>query len=162
MNWLDVLQVTQVARLVRPFSGGGRHEILAQPKLYAFDTGFVCHARGWDRLRPEDFGILWEHLVLDTLLAAPVPEVKFWRDKSKREVDFVIPRSRDSVDAIECKWSPEAFDPGNLAAFRAIYPSGRNFVCCPNLTKSYERSFGNLSVAFVGAGPLRALVQVDR
>jgi predicted AAA+ superfamily ATPase len=162
MNWLDVLQVTQVARLVRPFSGGGRHEILAQPKLYAFDTGFVCHARGWDRLRPEDFGILWEHLVLDTLLAAPVPEVKFWRDKSKREVDFVIPRSRDSVDAIECKWSPEAFDPGNLATFRAIYPSGRNFVCCPNLTKSYERSFGNLSVEFVGAGPLRALVQVDR
>jgi predicted AAA+ superfamily ATPase len=162
MNWLDVLQVTQVARLVRPFSGGGRHEILAQPKLYAFDTGFVCHARGWDRLRPEDFGILWEHLVLDTLLAAPVPEVKFWRDKSKREVDFVIPRSRDSVDAIECKWSPEAFDPGNLAAFRAIYPSGRNFVCCPNLTKSYERSFGNLSVEFVGARTLRALEQVDR
>jgi hypothetical protein len=122
----------------------------------------VCHARGWDRLRPEDFGILWEHLVLDTLLAAPVPEVKFWRDKSKREVDFVIPRSRDSVDAIVCKWSPEAFDPGNLAAFRANYPSGRNFVCCPNLTKSYERSFGNLSVAFVGAGPLRGLVQIDR
>ena len=162
MNWLEVLQVTQVARLVRPFSGGGRHEILAQPKLYAFDTGFVCHARGWDRLRPEDFGILWEHLVLDTLLAAPVPEVKFWRDKSKREVDFVIPRSRDSVDAIECKWSPEAFDPGNLATFRAIYPEGRNFVCCPNLANSYARRFGELRVEFVSAGLLRALVQENR
>jgi hypothetical protein len=46
MNWLDVLQITQVARMVRPFSGGGRREIIAQPKLYAFDTGFVCHARG--------------------------------------------------------------------------------------------------------------------
>jgi predicted AAA+ superfamily ATPase len=162
MNWLDVLQVTQVARLVRPFSGGGRHEILAQPKLYAFDTGFVCHARGWDRLRPEDVGILWEHLVLDTLLATPVPEVKFWRDKSKREVDFLIPRSRDSVDAIECKWSPEAFDPGNLATFRAIYPEGRNFVCCPNLAKSYARRFGELRVEFLSAGLLRTLVQEDR
>jgi predicted AAA+ superfamily ATPase len=64
MTWLDVLQITQVARLVRPFSGGGRREIIAQPKLYAFDTGFVCHARGWDSLRSEDLGMLWEHLVL--------------------------------------------------------------------------------------------------
>jgi hypothetical protein len=31
MTWLDVLQITQVARLVRPFSGGGRREIIAQP-----------------------------------------------------------------------------------------------------------------------------------
>ncbi|NDH54141.1 MAG: DUF4143 domain-containing protein [Betaproteobacteria bacterium] len=56
---------------VRPFSGGGRREIIAQPKLYAFDTGFVCHARGWDRLRLEDLGTLWEHMVLETLLPHP-------------------------------------------------------------------------------------------
>ena len=30
----------------------------------------VCYARGWDQLRPEDCGGLWEHLMLDTLIAA--------------------------------------------------------------------------------------------
>jgi hypothetical protein len=159
MNWLDVLQTTQIARIVRPFSGGGRREIIAQPKLYAFDTGFVCHARGWDRLRPEDLGILWEHLVLDTLVAAPAREILFWRDKSQREIDFVVPRSRDTADAIECKWNPAAFAPENLSAFRAIYPHGRNVVCCPNLPKPYQRHFDNLLVEFMNPKDLRLFVQ---
>jgi predicted AAA+ superfamily ATPase len=159
MNWLDVLQTTQVARFVRPFSGGGRREIIAQPKLYAFDTGFVCHARGWDRLRPEDLGTLWEHLVLDTLIAAPTREIMFWRDKSQREIDFIIPQSRNVADAIECKWAPAAFDPENLTAFRAIYPTGRNVVCCPNLTKAYQKHFGDLLVEFMGPRDLRLSVQ---
>ena len=159
MTWLDVLQITQVARMVRPFSGGGRREIIAQPKLYAFDTGFVCHARGWDRLKPEDLGVLWEHLVLDTLVATPAREILFWRDKSQREIDFVVPRSRDAVDAIECKWTPSAFEPENLSTFRSIYPSGRNVVCCPNLTKPYQRHFGDLLVEFMNAKDLRLFIQ---
>jgi predicted AAA+ superfamily ATPase len=159
MNWLDVLEITHVARMVRPFSGGGRREIIAQPKLYAFDTGFVCHARGWDRLRLEDLGTLWEHMVLETLLAAPAREIMFWRDKSQREIDFVIPRSRGTVDAIECKWSPAAFDSENLCAFRAIYPSGRNVVCCPNLSKPFQRHVGDLLVEFMDPMNLRLSVQ---
>jgi uncharacterized protein len=159
MNWLDVLQITQVARIVRPFSGGGRREIIAQPKLYAFDTGFVCHARGWDRLKPEDLGTLWEHLVLDALVAAPAREILFWRDKSRREIDFVLPRSRGAVDAIECKWTPAAFEPENLIAFRALYPNGRNVVCCPNLTKPFQRHFGELPVDFMNSADLRRLAR---
>jgi hypothetical protein len=62
MNWLEVYQVTHVAHLIRPFSAGGRREVIAQPKVFGFDTGMVCHARGWDHLRSEDCGALWEHL----------------------------------------------------------------------------------------------------
>ena len=36
-------------------------------KCYAFDTGFVTFEKGWDRIRDDDRGILWEHLVLDSL-----------------------------------------------------------------------------------------------
>ena len=53
IHWLDIYQVTHVAHIIRPFRGGGRREILAQPKVFGFDTGFVCHARGWDHLRSE-------------------------------------------------------------------------------------------------------------
>jgi len=124
-NWLEVYQITHVAHLVRPYSAGGRREIVAQPKVFGFDTGLVCHARGWDHLRTEDCGVLWEHLVLDTLIAAGAPKIHFWRDKQQREVDFVVPHGRDAVDAIECKWNPEAFETRGLAAFREQYSKGK-------------------------------------
>ena len=62
---LRALEITHAVTLVRPFHGGGQNEIVKQPKIYAFDTGFVSWARGWEPLRPEDCGALWEHLVLE-------------------------------------------------------------------------------------------------
>ena len=82
------------------------------------------------------------------LLAVPVPRIHFWRDKAKREVDFVVPRSRDHVDAIECKWNPDAFEADGLAAFRANYPQGRNFVVSPHIATPYKRRMKNLTVEF--------------
>ncbi len=157
-NWLEVYQVTQVIHLVRPFSGGGRREIVAQPRVFGFDTGFVTYARSWDTLRAEDCGVLWEHLVLDTLLAAGEPRLHFWRDKQQREVDFVVPRGRDCVDAIECKWKPDSFETRNLAAFRDLYPQGRNFVVSPLNSPGYPRVMNGLPVEFVTPSELRAAI----
>ncbi len=154
-NWLEIYQITHVAHLVRPFSAGGRREIVAQPKVFGFDTGFVCHARGWDYLRTEDCGLLWEHLVLDTLIAAGQTKIHFWRDKQQREVDFVVPRNRDTVDAIECKWSPEAFETRGLGAFREHYPSGKNYVVSPLNGPRYARIQAGLEIAFVTPAGLR-------
>jgi predicted AAA+ superfamily ATPase len=157
-NWLEVYQITHVAHLVRPYSAGGRREIVAQPKVFGFDTGLVCHARGWDHLRTEDCGVLWEHLVLDTLIAAGVPKIHFWRDKQQREVDFVVPHGRDAVDAIECKWNPETFETRGLAAFRGQYPKGKNYVVSPLNGPSYERVQGGLKISIVSPGELRQAI----
>jgi len=154
-NWLEVYQITHVVHLVRPFSAGGRREIVAQPKVFGFDTGLVCYARGWDHLRTEDCGVLWEHLVLDTLISAGLPKIHFWRDKQQREVDFVVPRGRDTVDAIECKWSPQAFDTRGLGVFREHYPKGKNYVACPMNCPKYERVQGDLKVVFLSPEELR-------
>jgi hypothetical protein len=158
VNWLDVYQITHVAHLVRPFSGGGRREIVSQPKVFGFDTGMVCYARGWDQLRTEDCGVLWEHLVLDTLIAAGLQKIHFWRDKQQREVDFVAPRARDTVDAIECKWNPQAFETRGLAAFREQYPKGRNFIVSPLTSPSYERVQDGLKISIVSPGALRLVL----
>jgi predicted AAA+ superfamily ATPase len=155
MNWLEVFQITHVTHLLRPYAEGGRREIIAQPKIYGFDTGFVCHVRGWEELRPGDHGLLWEHLVLDTLLAIPLPRIAYWRDKQQREVDFVVPRGRASVDALECKWKADAFEPRGLAAFRANYPQGRNYVVSPQTTAVYTRKFAGLEVTFLSVADLR-------
>lgn len=159
MNWLDVYEITRVVRVLRPFSGGGRREIVAQPKVFGFDTGLVCHARGWDRLRPEDLGTLWEHLVLDTLIASGEPRIHFWRDKAKREVDFVVPRARGRMDAIECKWRSDALEVRGLAGFRALYPEGRNFVVSPLHGPPYDRVIAGLKVSFVSPVDLRRSLQ---
>jgi predicted AAA+ superfamily ATPase len=154
-NWLEVYQITHAAHLVRPFSAGGRREIIAQPKVFGFDTGLVCHARGWDHLRTDDCGILWEHLVLDTLIAAGSPKIHFWRDKQQREVDFVVPRGREAADAIECKWKPEAFETRGLTAFREQYPKGKNFAVSPLNGPGYARVQNGLKISFVSPGELR-------
>lgn len=153
---LRALEITHAITLVRPFSGGGRHELVKQPKVYAFDTGFVSFARGWDPLRPDDFGLLWEHLVLESLQAhlAEVP-VRYWRDKAGREVDFVLSRRRDEVDAIECKWDPAAFDPSALGVFREAYPHGRNYLVTPSGDPAYVRSFRRLEVRVCTPSDLR-------
>ena len=144
---LQALEITHAVTLVRPFHGSGQRELVKMPKVYGFDTGFVSFARGWDPLRPEDCGLLWEHLVLEHLQAhVPDVQVRYWRDKAWREVDFVLGRGRDEVDAIECKWDATAFDSSSLGVFRSHYPKGRNYLVTPLDGRAYARRFGKLDV----------------
>jgi len=144
---LRALEITHAVTLVRPFHGGGQNEIVKMSKVYAFDTGFVSWARGWEPLRPEDRGELWEHLVLEHLQARFADEpIRYWRDKQGREVDFVLAHRRDEVDAIECKWDPGAFDGSALKLFRGYYPKGRNYLVTPSGDPAYTKRYGNLEV----------------
>jgi hypothetical protein len=144
---LRALEITHAVALVRPFHGSGQNELVKMPKVYAFDTGFVSFARGWDPLRQEDFGALWEHLVLEHLQAHfPDTPVRYWRDKAGREVDFVLAHRRDEVDALECKWDSRSFDSAALQVFRSYYPNGRNFLVTPSGDPAYTKAFGNLEV----------------
>lgn len=153
---LRALEITNAVTLVRPFHGSGQSEIVKQPKIYAFDTGFVSFARGWDPLRPDDYGPLWEHLVLEHLMACfPDTQVRYWRDKTGREVDFVLTLRRDEVDAIECKWNPGAFDPAALRLFRTLYPKGKNYLVSPSGDPAYSRNFGDIEVRVCTPSELR-------
>lgn len=161
MNWLEVYSVTHVIRVVRPYAAGGRREIIAQPKAFGFDTGLVCHARGWERPRNDDAGLLWEHLVLDTLIASGEPAVHYWRDKQHREVDFVIPRP-GRVDAVECKWNASSIEPRGLLAFRESYPRGLNLVVSPLEGAPYRRKIAGLEIEFMAPAHLREAMNVGR
>lgn len=146
-NYLAVLEATLVAHIVRPFSTRRSTELVSAPKVYAFDTGFVCYVRGWRDLRPDDLGLLWEHFVLNEIQASlQTQQIHYWRDKNKHEIDFVI-RSRGSVpDAIECNWSAGEFDPKNLLAFRRQYPQGRNWVVSTDVDQGYVRQIKGVEV----------------
>ena len=144
---LRALEITHAVAVVRPYHGGSKAEIVRQPKVYGFDTGFVTFARGWNPLRTEDLGVLWEHLVLEQLSSwFPDRQPLYWRDKKGHEIDFVLIRDWDAVDTVECKWDPTAFDPAAVTAFRASHPHGRNFVVAPGVAPAYRRRFGDLEV----------------
>jgi len=144
---LRALEITHGVTLVRPFHGGHPHEVVKQPKVYAFDTGFTTFARGWDALRQDDLGLLWEHLVLEHLQAHfPALQICYWRDRSGREIDFVLARGRDRVDAIESKWDPAAFDGRALAALRQHYPAGTNYLVTPSGNPAYTADVRGLEV----------------
>ena len=148
-NYLAVLKETFVAHVIRPFSTHRPTEIVAAPKVYAFDTGFVCCFRGWSQLRAEDRGFLWEHLVLNELQSVLEGDtIRYWRDKRGHEVDFILANRGRNPVALECKWSADAFIPDNVLLFRRQYPEGDNIVVCHDVEKSYSRRYADITFIF--------------
>lgn len=154
-NYLTVLEATLVAHIVRPFSTHRSTEIVSAPKVYAFDTGFVCYLRGWDTLHQEDLGSLWEHFVLNELHAhLQTREIRYWRDKNNHEIDFVYSRRGNPPDAIECKWSAGEFNPRNLLAFRRQYPEGQNWVVATDIGHPHSWHHKGVDVRYVDLATL--------
>ena len=148
-NYLRVLEATLVAHVVRPFNTHRAAEIISAPKVYGFDTGFVCYHRGWQQLRRDDMGLLWEHFVLNEIMARQQHlEVLYWRDKRGHEVDFVVAGRKHRPLAIECKWSASDFDAANLHAFRKQYPEGENVVVAQDVDRPFTRHYGAVAVRF--------------
>ncbi len=147
-NYLRVLEATFVAHIIRPFSAHRPTEIIAAPKVYGFDTGFVCYHRGWHELRREDLGLLWEHVVLNELHGRLQDRnvIRYWRDKQGHEVDFVLVDRSGPPTAIECKWSASHFDPTNLRAFRRLHPRGRNLLVAQDVGRPYALKDRHLGV----------------
>ena len=124
-------------------------EITQQPKCYGFDTGFVTFVKGWSDIREEDRGLLWEHLVLDTLrTSVHIINLFYWRDKSMREIDFVIKREEGLIDIVECKINPEQLNIKSILVFRSIYPYGNNYIVSPNIKETYKRKYDDLTIIY--------------
>lgn len=163
-NYLSVLEATYVAHIVRPFSSNKAAEVISAPKVYGFDTGFVCYYRGWRELRREDMGLLWEHYVLNEIHGRlQIRNVLYWRDKRGHEIDFVVAGRGRPPLAIECKWSATEFDPGNLKRFRERYPEGDSLVAAADVEKPFVRHYKGIEVMFVSlTGLIDALAEKSR
>ena len=154
-NYLSILEATFVVHIIRPFSTHRATEIVAAPKVYGFDTGFVCYYRGWTQLRQEDLGLLWEHFVLNEIMAhTQSREVRYWRDKREHEIDFVLTRRQGTPISIECKWAASGFSPRSLLAFRRQYPAGENFVAAHDIDRPFTRDYNGIRVKFVNLDTL--------
>ena len=102
-------------------------------------------------------GILWEHLVLNEMLARlGRPGLGYWRDKRGHEIDFVLSRRGHPPVAVECKWQADRFDPAALKSFRGFYPGGRNFLVAHDVDAPFKRKYFDLEVEVC---PLEGLIE---
>lgn len=86
---LNILEKTFICSLIRPYHTNKRTELVKNPKVYFFDTGFlnaVIPNFSQDRT---DQGALYENFVYTELLKKGFMP-KYWRTKAKAEVDFII------------------------------------------------------------------------
>ncbi len=149
-KYLSILNTTYIAHTIKPYSKNGTVEIISAPKVYGFDTGFICHARSWYSIRPHDLGVLWEHLVLNELRGrVSGTKIRYWRDKKDHEIDFVLLKSYVDPIAIECKWTYRKLNPKNIKRFRSRYPVGKNYVVCADVDRTFEEHYGDIVVKFI-------------
>lgn len=148
-NYLSVLEASYVANVLRPFNSRKPIEIVAAPKVYFFDTGFYCCYKGWNELRSDDFGVLWEHFVLNELHAhLQHRKINYWRDKLGHEIDFVLVAKNQKIIAIECKWRYAEPEIASFRAFAKIYPESEFFIVCSNINESFKKIIGGICVTF--------------
>ena len=159
-NYLSALEATYVVHVIRPFNTHKAKEIVTAPKVYAFDTGFFCYYRGWDRLRAEDLGGLWEHFVLNEIQGhLQLRDIHYWRDKQKHEIDFILtPRGKAPI-AVECKWKPDKAQDKNIKAFSDNYPQAQILVVSHDLKQSYSRKTGGTLIRYVSLAECIAVLR---
>ncbi len=102
-KYLDALEKSYIIIRVPPFHTNKTKEITKQPKAYFIDTGLRNHAA--KEFNPEPSGELFENYVLTELLKEGFTP-KYWRTKTKVEVDFIIENDRELIP-IEVKLSAE-------------------------------------------------------
>lgn len=122
-KYLNFLGKTYICDLVRPFARNRRSEIVKNPKVYFFDNGLRHHALGDFRLlndRP-DKGAALENAVFGQLVKQPLA-VKFWRDKQKHEVDFLLEGEEGRKMALEVKTTLRNEEFPARRIFERVYP----------------------------------------
>ncbi|OIR45805.1 ATP-binding protein [Corynebacterium sp. NML130628] len=97
-NWVSILESSFIVFALRPFHTNSRKTLTKTPKLYFYDTGLLCHLLGLrtkaDLVRSPALGAVMENLLVAETAKCyhhqgVTPELYFYRDDSKIEVDLL-------------------------------------------------------------------------
>jgi predicted AAA+ superfamily ATPase len=110
--WLSLLESSYIIYLLQPYYRNFNKRIIKSPKLYFYDTGVASSL-----LRITDstmlsnhylYGALFENLVITEIIKSQVhsgerPSVYYWRESNGVEIDCIIEREGNRIDALEIK-----------------------------------------------------------
>ena len=110
--WLSLLESSYIIYLLQPYHRNFNKRLIKSPKLYFYDTGVVSSL-----LRINDpamlsthylYGALFENLVISEIIKSQVhrgerPSVWYWRESNGQEIDCIVDRGDNRIDALEIK-----------------------------------------------------------
>lgn len=144
---LNILEKTFVIKMIKPYFVNRRTELTKNPKVYFVDPGlrnFVLSDFRPVAVRP-DFGAIMENYGLLALMKRfESSTVKYWRTKSKAEVDFVIEHDQ-KVIPFEVKYSSSPKIGKSLFSFLNKYHSPEAYVLTRNFAGKDKRSTGTIN-----------------
>lgn len=111
-SWLSILESSYIVCLLQPYHANIKKRLTKSPKLYFCDTGLLCHLLNIrtveDLLAHPLRGEVFENLVVSERLKyhfnrKETPELYFYRDDSKREIDLIDCTDSRNASAYELK-----------------------------------------------------------
>jgi predicted AAA+ superfamily ATPase len=155
-NYLSILEESHIVQVVPPFIGGKRAEISKRPKLYFRDTGVLNAVQGQFAAFDEhpNRGPLFENWVAAELVKhgsrlAPSESLRFWRTKSKAEIDFVV-ETGDGITGIEVKATKMNLPKLSRSSHSFIEAYNPKTFYVVNLTLEADRRIGETTVRWIG------------
>lgn len=97
-SWLSMLESSYLIFFQQPYHANLKKRLTKKPKLYFYDTGLLCHLlhieTTGELVSHALFGEIFENLIIAetakcSFNTAKTPELYFYRDDSKREVDLL-------------------------------------------------------------------------
>lgn len=145
-RYLNFLEKTFISYRLYPFYKNRRTELVKNPKIYFCDLGlrnsllnnFLFFADRTDK------GVLVENFIANNLYRKGV-DLKFWRTKTKIEVDFVWEKEA-SLFALEAKAGKEDYLPVSLKSFIEKHSPAKAYVA--NASQDRTLKINNTPVIF--------------
>ncbi|MGQ0507187.1 MAG: ATP-binding protein, partial [Myxococcaceae bacterium] len=109
-NWISVLERLYAVFRLAPFGAPRIRAVKKERKHYQFDWSLVPSEPARFENLVASHLLKWTHFQEDTL--GKDIELRYFRDKDGREVDFVVTESRRPVLFVEAKWSDGEIDRG--------------------------------------------------
>lgn len=103
LDYLNILEKTFICIRSNPFYTNKRTELVKAPKIFFLDNGFRnIVIKNLESLKYRtDKGVLYENFVASEFIKINI-DIKYWRSKSKAEVDFVV-EEKGVITPIEIK-----------------------------------------------------------
>lgn len=136
-SWLNILEMSGLVYLLHPYYNNITNRIVKTPKVYFLDTGLCSYLTGWDSPKTLEAGAMsgavLETYVLSEILKsywhnAKEAPIYFYRDKDKKEIDFII-ETNGTLYPIEVK-----------KTMSPTLNAGKNFDVLKNLKKPIASS----------------------
>ena len=97
--WVNILETLGIIFLLHPYSNNVLKRTIKTPKVYFYDTGFVCYLTRWSSPEVTESGAmngaLLENFTISEIMksyqnAGQEPYLYFYRDRDAREIDAVL------------------------------------------------------------------------